>query len=634
MCGIAGIYSLTEKIHSQKVLVKMAKAIEHRGPDGEGFYHHKNVSLAHKRLSIIDVSDKGAQPMKSGQGNWVISFNGCIYNFPELKHELIGKGHIFISNSDTEVIVEGLEEEGTSFFERLNGMFAIAAYHVPSNRMFLSRDRFGVKPLYYWFDGSQIVFASEIKAIIAHPDYRVDIDYDALNEYFTFQNLFSYQSIFKGVVLLPPANTIELNSKSRDVKHASWWDYDFSDPIDSMTFEEAKEETKRLFECAVKKQMIADVPVGSYLSGGMDSGAITSIASSHVSRLKTFTCGFDMSEVTGVEANFDERRDAELMANHFKTEHYEQVMNAGDIKWSLPRVVYHLEELRVGMSYPNYYISRLASKFVKVCLQGTGGDELFGGYPWRYYRVFDSVSKEEYLDKYYEFWQRLVPEQEKEELFNFELTEEERTRPRRVFDNVFHFNKDLKYDTPEHMVQNSLYFEIKTFLPGLLMVGDKLAMASGLEERFPFLDNDLVDFAQTIPVKYKLENFEMEIEKMEEDAIGQVKKKLSYRLHDDGKSIFRKAMVGFIPERIINRQKQGFSAPDESWYRGENSDYVKELLLGIDLACSEYINQDYIRKIVNEHIEEGKNHRLLIWSFLNFEWWCKLFLNNEELPED
>ena len=216
--------------------------------------------------------------------------------------------------------------------------------------------------------------------------------------------------------MLPPANTIVVSSESTSVEHDVWWDYDFSQPNEEMTFTEAKIETERLFKQAVAKQMVSDVPVGSYLSGGMDSGSITAIASKQVNRLATFTCGFDMSQVSGVEANSDERKDAELMANHFKTEHYEQVMNAGDLKWSLPRVVYHLEDLRVGMSYPNYYISRLASKFVKVCLQGTGGDELFGGYPWRYYRVFKALNQKEFFDQYYGFWQRLVPDKEKNNL--------------------------------------------------------------------------------------------------------------------------------------------------------------------------------------------------------------------------
>jgi asparagine synthase (glutamine-hydrolysing) len=299
-------------------------------------------------------------------------------------------------------------------------------------------------------------------------------------------------------------------------------------------------------------------------------------------------------------------------------------MSAGDIRWSLPRLVYHLEDLRVGMSYPNYYISRLASKFVKVCLQGTGGDELFGGYPWRYYKIFDSLDQGEFFDQYYGFWQRLVPDAEKTRLFTDDvLSKVDMDAPRKVFERVFTFNKKLKYDTPEDHIINSLYFEIKTFLPGLFLVGDKLAMASGLEERFPFMDNDLVNFAMKVPVKHKLGNLENEVKKIDENT---AKKKAVYREFDDGKNVLRKAMADFIPDKVINRKKQGFSAPDESWYRGENAEYIKELLLSGDTVSTKYINRDYIEKIVHEHIDDHINHRLLIWSFMNFEWWCRIFL--------
>ena len=629
MCGIVGVFDLKGNSVYSSLIKTMTKQIAHRGPDSEGYYVKDNIGLGHKRLSIIDTSDKGTQPMSSKDGVWTIVFNGCIYNFSELKKELKTKGHTFISQTDTEVICEGLSEYGEVFFEKLNGMFAIAAWNESKQELYLSRDRFGVKPLYYWFNGNTLCFSSEIKAIIKHPDYKIDVDLDALNEYFTFQNIFSFNTLFKGITMLPPANTVKIDRSSTYVKHNSWWDYDFSNTDEDMTFEFAKSETKRLFEQAVNRQMIADVPVGSYLSGGMDSGSITAVASKKVNRLPTFTCGFDMSEATGREANFDERRDAELMANHFKTEHFEQVMNAGDLKWSLPRVVYHLEDLRVGMSYPNYYISRLASKFVKVCLQGTGGDELYGGYPWRYYHIFDSLNKREFFDQYYGFWQRLVPDQDKKKLFTKKVFSKINIdAPKDVFERVFTFNKKLKYKSPEDHINNSLYFEIKTFLPGLLLVGDKLSMANGLEERFPFLDNDLVDFAMKVPVKHKLGNLEQELKRLDENTVA---KKKMYRQFDDGKNVLRKAMEGFIPKEVVERKKQGFSAPDESWYRGENAAYVKELLLGPSLACKNYINQEYIRSIVNEHINEGANHRLLIWSFMNFEWWCKIFLNGEKI---
>jgi asparagine synthase (glutamine-hydrolysing) len=624
MCGILGVFNLNNQPFLLSNLVNMANSISHRGPDDEGSFVKDNIALAHRRLSILDTSSRGAQPMTSKDGKWVIVFNGCIYNFMELKQELKALGHSFVSSSDTEVIVEGLAEFGTAIFERFNGMFAIGAWNNDEKALYLSRDRFGVKPLYYWFNGKTLVFASEIKAILKHPNYSMDVDLNALNEYFTFQNLFSYDTLFKDIKMLPQANTIKIDKHTTHIKHQSWWDYDFSQPDVNMGFEDARDETLRLFKQAVTRQMIADVPVGSFLSGGMDSGSITAIASQYVERLSTFTCGFDMSGVTGVEANYDERRDAELMANHFKTEHYEQVMNAGDLKWSLPRLVWHLEDLRMGMSYPNFYISRLASKFVKVCLQGTGGDELFGGYPWRYYHVFSSLSQQDFFNRYYGFWQRLVPDEDKKELFIKSVFNRiDVNQPRQIFERVFTFNEKLKYDTPEEHIQNSLYFEIKTFLNGLLITGDKLSMANGLEERFPFLDNDLVAFAQKIPVKYKLGNLDREIRRIDEN-VGQ--KKRVYQEFDDGKNVLRKAMQELIPEKIINRKKQGFSAPDESWYRGENADYVKDLLLAGKTASSEFINPAYMSRIITAHINQKQNYRLMIWSFMNFEMWCRAFL--------
>lgn len=627
MCGIVGIFNLSGESISHQEITALNGCLSHRGPDGDGVFIDNNIALAHKRLAILDTSARGNQPMTSRDGRWVVIFNGCIYNYLTLKQELKSRGHSFVTTTDTEVITEGLSAFGPDYIQRFNGMFAIAAWDNERKQLYLFRDRFGIKPLYYWFSGKRLIFASEIKAIIAHKSYRIDVDKGALNEYFTFQNVFTYRTLFKGVVMLPPANTVKIDVNSKGVTHASWWDYDFAKPDNTMSFEDAKEETKRLFQQAVSRQMVADVPVGSYLSGGMDSGSITAIASQHVDRLSTFTCGFDMSEVTGVEANFDERRDAELMANYFKTEHFEQVMNAGDLRWSLKKVIYHLEDLRVGMSYPNYYISRLASKFVKVCLQGTGGDELFGGYPWRYYKVFNSLNQQQFFDQYYSFWQRLVPDGDKAALFTGNIYKDiDLEEPRRVFERVFTFNNRLKFDTPEDHINNSLYFEIKTFLPGLLLVGDKLSMAHGLEERFPFLDNDLVDFAQKIPVKHKLGNLTREIARIDENET--VAKKSAFQLYDDGKNVLRKAMMDFIPERIINRKKQGFSAPDESWYRGENADYVKELLLVGNPASAEFINPDYVKRIIHEHMDQHINHRLLIWSLMSFEWWCRIFINN------
>jgi asparagine synthase (glutamine-hydrolysing) len=628
MCGIAGVFNLNKEPVSHQTIKSMIDAIAHRGPDGEGVYIDENLALGHRRLSILDISPKGAQPMSSHNGDWVVVFNGCIYNYLNLRLELKSKSHEFVSTGDTEVICEGLAEYGPSFFEKLDGMFAVGAWHKPSKTLWLSRDRFGVKPLYYYQKNGVFLFASEIKAFLKHPSFKVEVNLSALNEYFTFQNVFTYNTLFEGVTMLPPANTVKVNVDT-ELLHKSWWDYDFTKPDNKITLEEATEETERLLKNAVAKQMVADVPVGSYLSGGMDSGSLSVLASKHVDRLYTFTAGFEMSEVEGNELGFDERIDAELTANFIKSEHYEQVLNAGDIRKCLPHVIWHLEDLRVGMSYPNYNISRLASKFVKVCLQGTGGDELFGGYPWRYYRVFNSLNQKEFFNNYYGFWQRLVNDNDKKNLFQSEIfAKVDIHEPRKVFERVFTFNKNLKYATPEEHIQNSLYFEIKTFLPGLLLVGDKLAMANGLEERFPFLDNDLVDFAQKIPVKHKLGNLE-NMKRIDENMAGN--KKSQFTQYDDGKNVLRKAMADILPEKIVNRKKQGFSAPDESWYRGENAVYVKELLMGKNVRSHEFIKPGYIEKIIHEHCEMRINHRLLLWSFMSFEWWCRLFLHNEKI---
>ncbi len=627
MCGLSGILQLDENPVSEALLKKMTDQLVHRGPDGQGIFCENNIGLGHQRLSILDLSEHGRQPMPSKDGNWIVVFNGCIYNYQNLKFDLQKKGHQFISTGDTEVICEGLASEGPDFFKKMDGMFAIAAWHKPSKKLWLSRDRFGVKPLYYYQRNGLFLFASEIKAFLVHPDFKVKVNTEALNEYFTFQNLFSYKTLFDGVTMLPPANTVCVHSNT-PVLHNSWWDYNYTNPDENLNLNDCVEETKRLLDQAVKKQMVSDVPVGSYLSGGMDSGSLSVLASRKVNRLYTFTAGFEMSEVYGNEVGYDERLDAEITANFIKSEHYEQVLNAGDIKWSLPKVVWHLEDLKVGMSYPNYYISRLASKFVKVCLQGTGGDELFGGYPWRYYRVFKSLDQSAFFENYYGFWQRLVLDNEKQKLFTPTVYKEmDIDQPRKVFERVFRFNNQLRYDTPEEHIQNSLYFESKTFLPGLLLVGDKLAMAHGLEERFPFLDNELVNFAQKIPVKFKLGNLEL-MKRIDENSSGN--KHLQYGEYDDGKNVLRKAMKDILPEKIINRKKQGFSSPDESWYRGENAAYVKELLLGKDIACHEYINPEFIQNIIHEHCDKRINHRLLIWSFLCFEWWCRLFLNGEK----
>jgi len=344
-------------------------------------------------------------------------------------------------------------------------------------------------------------------------------------------------------------------------------------------------------------------------------------------RIFTFTTGFDLSEAAQHEVSFDEREQAEHMSNLLKTEHYECVLHAGDMEAVLEKLVWHLEDLRVGQCYPNYYTARLVSKFVKVVMSGVGGDELFGGYPWRYAAAVSNTNGD-WTKSYYKYWQRLVGDDEKEQLFNPEIARRFReevgcdfgTHSIGTFRRVFpHTKTNL---THSEQVNQSLYFECKTFLHGLLMVEDKISMAFGLETRVPFLDNDLVDFACQIPIRHKVAGMD-ELERIDENAVR--KKEHVDRLLTTGKTILRKAMRRILSPQVTRAKKQGFSAPDESWFRGSSAQYIRDLLLAKDSRIGEFLNLDYVRRTIEDHTGGRVNKRLLIWSLVCFEWWLRTY---------
>jgi len=358
------------------------------------------------------------------------------------------------------------------------------------------------------------------------------------------------------------------------------------------------------------------VDVGAYLSGGMDSGSITAVAARRLPFMRTFTCGFDLNSASGIELSFDERAAAEHMSYLFKTEHYEMVLKSGDMERVMPRLAYHLEEPRVGQSYPNFYIAQLASKFNKVVLAGTGGDELFGGYPWRYYRAVVNTDFDHYIDKYYNFWQRLIPDRLMKKAVRPIWDEVRHISTRNIFRSVFASHAD-KMTRPEDYVNHSLYFEAKTFLHGLLVVEDKLSMAHSLETRVPFLDNDLVDFAMRLPTSMKLGNLE-KVVRLNENTPG-VKTAKYFQKTRDGKLLLRKMMKSILPKEIAEREKQGFSAPDASWFKGESIDYVRERLLTPRARIYNFLDFDTVTNMLDEHLSGKQNRRLLIWSLLNLE---------------
>ncbi|MBU61143.1 MAG: asparagine synthase (glutamine-hydrolyzing) [Opitutae bacterium] len=624
MCGIAGIVHLEGAHVSSVVLKQMTNAIAHRGPDGEGHWIEGNVGFGHRRLAIIDLSSAGHQPMLSVDTRYVLSYNGEVYNYPELRTELESLGYCFSSNTDSEVVLYSLMEWGVEALVRFNGMFAFAFYDRKEKQLLLARDRYGIKPLYFSQQGSTFTFGSEQKAILARPDFRRVLDKPALIEYFTFQNIFTDRTLLEDIRLLPSGHYGILNvcDKQSTFRSTQYWDYRFREPDKSLSDHEYREELDRLFNQAVNRQLVTDVELGSYLSGGMDSGSITAITAQSFPYLKTFTCGFDLSSASGIELGFDERIKAEAMSAQFKTEHYEMILKAGDMERCLPELAWHLEEPRVGQSYPNFHAAKLAGKFVKVVLSGAGGDELFGGYPWRYYRAVVNQDFDHYIDKYYEFWHRLIPNQEIRKVFAPIWNEVKDVWTRDIFRDVFH-RHDNEMDRPEDYINQSLYFEAKTFLHGLFVVEDKLSMAHGLETRVPFMDNDLVDFAMKCPVGLKLNNL-TDVIRLNENESGKKTSKFFQKTRD-GKQILREVMRRYIPEKITQAEKQGFSAPDASWFKGESIDFVRQTLFDGNAAIYQWLDCSTVQSLVKEHLDGKRNRRLLIWSLINFEEFLKQF---------
>ncbi|AXA80007.1 MULTISPECIES: asparagine synthase (glutamine-hydrolyzing) [Achromobacter] len=623
MCGIAGFLNLDGAPAAPELVKRMTDAIAHRGPDGEGCWTEGPVGLGHRRLAIIDLSPSGHQPMRSGDGRYSLTYNGELYNYRELREELEAKGYRFGSTSDTEVVLYALAAWGKAALTRFNGMFAFALWDGRERRMLLARDRYGIKPLYYSKAEQSFLFGSEAKAILAHPALRAKMNLPGLLEYFTFQNFFTDQTLFEGVSILPAGCSVEVDAVKGVGAIERYWDYCFQEPENPKSDAEYMEELDFLFQRAVKRQLVSDVDVGAYLSGGMDSGSITALAAKQVPYMRTFTCGFDMTSASGVELNFDERQAAERMSYLFKTEHYEMVLKAGDMERIMPAMAWHLEEPRVGQSYPNYYAAKLASKFNKVVLAGTGGDEIFGGYPWRYYRAVVNDDFEHYIDKYYAYWQRLIPNTQIREVFAPVWGDVKQVWTRDIFRDVFASHAST-LTRPEDYVNHSLYMEAKTFLHGLLVVEDKLSMAHGLESRVPFLDNDLVDFAMKLPTRLKLGHLE-DVVQLNENEPGS-KTARYFQKTRDGKLLLRKMMARHVPQDIVEREKQGFSAPDASWFKGESMDYVRRQLFSSNARIYDFLDRGTVQKLVDQHLNGEQNRRLLIWSLLNVESFCQAYL--------
>ena len=600
MCGIVGVLHARGAPVDAEALRRAAASIAHRGPDDEGLFIDGPAGLAHRRLSIIDLSAAARGPMPNEDETIWLTYNGEIYNFRELRRLLEARGHSFRSQNDGEVLVHGWEEWGEGVLERLNGIFAFGIWDSGAGELFLARDRFGAKPLYVSRDAAGLVFGSEVKALLAYRGAAASLSFPALAEYLTFQNLFGDRTLFDGVEMLPAGTSMRV-SRDGSTSRRTYFD-PVPEPIEDMDEQALSEELRGRLARAVERQLMSDVPVGAYLSGGMDSASLVTLAGNYIPHIHTFTVGFDVADASPLEVAADERADAELVARNIGTEHYEAVLHAGDMARVLPQLVWHLEDLRVGTCYQNFYVARLASRFTKVVLAGTGGDELFAGYPWRYAHLEGVRDRSSFLDAYYAYWCRLVSDAEKPNLFTDAVREELQgaPTPRDRFEEVTAHLPGLE------PIDAALYFEQRTFLHGLLVVEDKLSMAHGLEARVPFLDNELVDFALRIP--------------------GRVRNGSS-----EGKKLLRQAARGLLPERLVDKRKQGFSPPDRTWYQGRNLSYVREVLLDSAALSRGLFRPDYIERVINEHARGSSDQRLLIWSLLCLEWWQKHFVDDWEV---
>lgn len=646
MCGIAGMFRRAGPPLEPMALKRMCDIQRHRGPDDVGYLfvnsnevlalterryayltpHLPNwegdelddwqkqgliqVALGHRRLSILDLSGAGHQPMGTPDGRYWIVYNGELYNSPELREDLQKRGVNFKSRSDTEVLLHAWAQYGAEILPRLDGMFGFAILDRHTSTLTLARDRFGVKPLYYAITAHALVFASEIKALFASGAVTPSLHMPSMAEYLTFQNLLGSQTIYQGVELLPPGSFLQI-SQGTGVSPVQTYFRGYSkSPSDDPEehFESCCDVTRERFVAAVKRQMLSDVPVGSYLSGGMDSGAIVSVGARHGERLRTFTLGMCLQGVQGVESLFDERAQAEVLSNQFQTEHYTGILRPIDLPTLIPSVTWHLDDPRVGMCYQNFHVARLAGRMVKVCLSGTGGDELFGGYPWRYAQGVNCADVDAFDNAYFRYWHRLVPPGEHDRFFEPEIRREMpgvRARFQEVMQKSSAFTAGLSLR--ENLLQRALAFEFHTFLQGLFVVEDRVSMAHSLEVRVPFLDNVLADHAFTMRPGWKVQM-----------TGGQFHANTSPQT--SGKWVLRRAMESLLPPSFIQQPKQGFSTPEGNWYRGPLLIYLREVLLDPSAQERPYLKRGTLTRILDEHESGACNHRLLLWSLLSLEW--------------
>jgi len=635
MCGITGIYynDHSRQPH-QALLRKMCTVLSHRGPDNAGIWIGGNIGFGHTRLSIIDLSHSGNQPMSNEDESVWITFNGEIYNFPELKDELVKRGHTFKSHTDTEVIVHLWEEMHERCVDRLQGMFAFAIWDANTRSLFLARDRFGKKPLLYAALPDRFIFASEIKSILCDPDFKKEPDIEAIHHYLAYQSVPAPFSAFAGIHKLSPAHYLLIKNGSLQ-KPVRYWKLSYADQFiikDERASVRLQEEIIVRLREAVKKRLMSDVPLGAFLSGGIDSSIITALMANLTKQpVKTFSIGFEEDE-------YNELPYARMVAQRYQTEHHEFIVKP-DAKSIFSELVwFYNEPFADSSAIPTYYVSKLAREYVSVILTGDGGDENFAGYP-RYTNSGEftlnicflsslkrwlsrKVSWPAFIEPaggFRENFTRLKALTQQRLLYYYRITHfhelykmnlyssSMKQRTKNMFSIDIMLDKYLHSGT-DNFIDATLLTDFELYLPDTLMTKvDIASMAHSLETRSPLLDHEFVEFVARIPSDLKLKD-------------GKV-----------GKYIFKQAVKPYLPDEIISRSKMGFGVPIDYWFRNDLREMAYDTLLSTRAISRGYFNKSYIEQMLKRH-QAGEQWHYHIWNLLMLELWHLMFIDGTLAP--
>ncbi len=627
MCGIVGFVNSDKTPVNLSVLERMNQAIIHRGPDEDGFYVKDNVGLAMRRLSIIDLSG-GQQPIFNHDKTKAIVFNGEIYNFQELRADLEKRGHHFYTHSDTEVIIHLYDEYGFDCVQHLRGMFAFAIWDDIEKSLFIARDRIGKKPLLYSKQpNGDLVFGSEFKALLQHPSITKEVDYEAIHHYLSYLCVPAPLTAFKQIRKLEPAHW--LLWKNGQIKTKRYWLPDFHTKI-KISEKEAEEETLRLLREATKMRMISEVPLGAFLSGGVDSSTVVALMAEQSDQpVKTFSIGFE-------EEDFSELKYAKIVANHIGAEHHEFIVKPNAIE-ILPKLVEHYGEPYADSSaIPTYYVSLETRKHVTVALNGDGGDESFAGYERylamrlseKYHKIpsllrksliesavnlfptseikrsrardlkrFINAASLPKVERYFR-WVSAIDRGSKESLYTEDFKNQVKSA-----DSAKFLQQWFDKSNGNGIVDATMFTDQMTYLPNDLLVKvDIASMANSLEARSPLLDHKVIEFAASLPESIKLKGAE-------------------------NKSLLKKVASRLVPKEVLYRKKMGFGIPLTHWLRGELKDYMRDNLLSEKFAKRGIIKPDVVEKLVNEHIDSEKDNVWQLWTLLMLELWFQKFID-------